>query len=696
MSIEDAPADGEADRVSREEQLRSAIEQSWPAFQRISEQREVVWLGFDAGAFTLETDASRSAEDEAQTGEAQTGAGELPVALGEPEGRRTSLGAALEQALRKAAARPLSGVVILSDGRSIDEPSRAALRALQADRVPVHVVPLGSEEPVGDIAIARVDAPDAAFVEDLTPIRVQVERLGGAGDAGATIRLVEEETDIVLDEQRVDPDQLDQPGGAAVTLSHRAVDPGERTWRVEVVSEGPDLIAGNNASILAIDLIDRPLRVLYIDGYPRWEQRYLKNLLLRENSIDSSNLLLAPDRAPSQESDTEIIALPDSPERWAEYDVVVLGDVQADVFTETQLEDLREHIATRGAGLLWIGGEGATPEAWWTTPLADLLPFSRGGVSVATGEPALVTPEPLAEQLGVLMLGGVEGGWPQELARADTGWSLLRWRQRVEPDALKPTAEAIASAAPLGAGDLPVMDARSPLIMSMRYGAGRVLYVATDEIWRWRYGRGEILFERFWLQLVRLLGRDSVSRAGVAAQLAAEPSRALVDQPVRIALELLDQSLVELGLGSAPVTIERIDEDEQAGEEELTLRAEDAEGRSFATTWLPTLAGTYRVRAAAPALAGLGLETQIEVSLADDELRRPETDHELLARLSEQTGGQVLTPATLAGVESVLPNRRVRQVTETTEALWDTPLALLIVLLLLTTEWVGRRLIRLI
>jgi len=692
MQIADAPTEA-GGRTTREEQLRSAIGEAWPAFERMSEQREVVWLGFDAGAFTLDREDAEQ-PPASETAEERANAESAPLALGEPGGRRTNLGAALEHALRRAAARPLSGVVVLSDGRSGDEPSRSALRALQADRAPVHVVPLGSAEPVGDVAIARIDAPDAAFVEDLTPIRVRVERLG-AGDGGAVARLVDERTGITLDEQRIEAGALDEAGGASVTLTHRASDPGERAWRVEIEAEGADLIAGNNAGVFGIELIDRPLRVLYIDGYPRWEQRYLKNLLLREDSIDSTNLILTPDRAPSQESDTEIASLPDSPERWAEYDVVILGDVQADVFTTAQLEDLREHVATRGGGLLWIGGEGATPESWWATPLADLLPFSRGQASAAS-EPALVRPEPLAEQLGVLLLGGLDSTWPAELASAQTGWSLLRWRQIVDPAGLKPTAETIASAAPLGGGDRPDLEARTPLVMSMRYGAGRALYVATDEIWRWRYGRGELLFERFWLQLVRLLGRDSVSRSGVAASLAAEPSRATIDQPVRIALELLDQSLVELGLGRAEVTIEREDAGLEEGRTELTLRAEDEEGRFFATTWLPTRAGTYLVRTTAPSLAGLGLETQVEVSLADDELRRPETDHELLARLSERTGGQVLTPATLASVESILPNRRVRSVTETSEALWDTPLALLAVLVLLTGEWVGRRLIRLI
>ena len=64
----------------------------------------------------------------------------MPVELADPVGRRTDLNRAIEQALKKAAARPLSGVVVLSDGRSIDEPSRALLRRLEAEKIPVFTV----------------------------------------------------------------------------------------------------------------------------------------------------------------------------------------------------------------------------------------------------------------------------------------------------------------------------------------------------------------------------------------------------------------------------------------------------------------------------------------------------------------------------------------------------------------------------
>ncbi|MCB9838532.1 MAG: hypothetical protein H6813_04270 [Phycisphaeraceae bacterium] len=686
MTIPDAPAETAGARETRERQLRDAIEQSWPQWREIAGSRILVWLGFDAGAYELAHASDTTGPDETLTTDA-------PPQLGVPDGRRTNLAAALDQALRRAAARPVSAVVIFSDGRSIAEPSRAAIRQLQAERIPVHVVPLGSDGAVGDLAIAAARGPGVAFVDDVAPVQVELERLG-AGDFTGVVRMTDAATGLLLDEQRIDSDKPAE----TITLTHTPTETesADALWIVELIPDTPDLVATNNRATVPIRLVDRPLRALYIDGRPRWEARYLKNLLLREKSITSSNLLLAPDRRYTQESDVEIAQLPGSVEEWAEYDAVILGDVVPAVFTKKQLEDLREHIAIRGAGLLWIGGEQATPDAWWDTPLADLLPFTHAAGEIAPStDPVLMSPTPLAQSLGVLRLAlDNADAWPAQLTNPDAGWSALRWWQRIKPESLKPATEVLAWLSSVANPN----DA-APGALLMRFGAGRIAYIPTDEIWRWRYGRGEALPERFWIQIIRLLGREGLARAGQSAILTATPDSAEVEQPVRIQLELVDQALVDLDLGAVVVTITRKPEpgdDEAPTPTELTLRADSADSRTFATIWTPNEPGDWTIHTAESAINTLGLEESIKVALPDDETRHPETDHELLARISEQTEGRVLAISDLADLPQALPNRQTRIVHEIAEPLWDTPLALILVITLLTLEWMGRRLIRLI
>lgn len=625
----------------------------------------------------------------------------------------------------------------MSDGRSADEPSRAVMRRLEQERVPVFAVPLGAAEPLADLAVREVDSPRLAFVRDAVPIQVDLEQIGGeSAGVGAVAELIDQDTGEVLDSRPVEwHSGVDGAEGqsstrtARVTLTTRPTRAGTSKWSVRVrpaggAVQGGDLIEANNRAEVAIELVDRPVRVLAVDGYPRWESRFLRTLLVREESIAAAALLLAPGRRYLQEGAITMDSLPRSPEEWSQFDLFIIGDVYPGVFAPEQLAQLRDRVAVGGAGLIFIGGDGSMPGAWKSTPLADLLPFTLAeGVGVTTrtggglptfGGPVLMRPLAAAERLGVLRLADVPGAdgmyWPRVLSDPATSWANLYWAQRIDPAILKPTAEVLAVAEPADAAS--DANGTTPLVLSMRFGAGRVLYVATDEIWRWRYGRGEFLPERFWLQLVRLLGRESLARSGKPALLELSPRRGEVDRPAQIELSLMDQAMVQAAPATMRVRITREgnvadDRAASAPEEpvstELTLtptgerRPGGAGARSFATTWLPTVSGRYRVEAIDPLIAASGgLAVRGEVWQADDELRMPQTDHAALARLAEATGGKVLSATELGQVSKLLPNRRLKLSGDPdVETLWDTPLALLLVVIFVTAEWAGRRLLKL-
>jgi len=727
LSVADAPPLGpgsaDAGPEARERQLRSLLESAAPTFRQLGAERVLVWLGFDASAYELPVSK-------------ETGT----PSLAEPTGRRTDLNRAIEQALRKSAARPLAGVVVFSDGRAVEPPARSLLRRLEAEKVPVFTVALGSPTSLPDLSVRRVEAPRTGFVKDSVPVQVELERSGPPAAQGesAIVELIDEATGAVMDARPLVWDQAGPAGPAGtagtadsgeqikrLTLRSTAAIAGSGKWNVRIrpaPGSPADMVASNNASDFSIDLLDRPLRVAYFDGYPRWEYRYIKNLLVREESISSVVMLLAPGRRYLQEGTVILDSLPRTGEEWAKFDVIILGDLWPGVFTREQLELLKQRVSIAGAGLIFIGGEGSTPGAWRTTPLADLLPFALSE-SLAGGTaglerfdgPVTLAPTPGADRLGVLRLSDQPDEksqlyWPPELSDPSAGWSQLYFVQRIDPATLKPAAETLAIARPVS-GNQPA----SPAVLSMRYGAGRVLYVATDEIWRWRYGRGERLPERFWIQMVRLLGRESVSRSGRPAIIEVLPERAEVDQPVRVQLTLTDQALIE----SAPPTIKVRIAPGGGGREgdgpqvtELTLTAEatrsgDAAAsrvggtRVYATTWVPTQPGRFVASSTDPALSGSAaptgdVSTRVEVWQPDDELRRPQTDHALLAALSQATGGQALTASQLSQLPRLLPSRSVKLAGDPeVHTLWDTPLALLLVLLLLTLEWVGRRLLHL-
>ena len=664
MLVEDDLPTGESRRRSRDEQLRALLGGSAEAFESIAERHDLAWFGFGGDVSTL------SIED-----------GSAIPSLGGADRPRTRIGRSIASALDAAQGASISSIVLLSDGRSDDPPSRELLRRLGEEGIQVFAVPLGSGEPLGDLAVREVEAPVRAFMRDEIPVEVRLASSGSRGFEGVEVRLVDEATGEVLATRTVDRDSMEGP----IVLAAKPERAGTLRWRVEVSSgeASGDLVAENDARSFEVEVVDRPLRVLYIDGYPRWEYRYLKNLLVREPSIESSVMLVSADRDFAQEGNLPLARLPRSPEEFAAYDLLVLGDVPAGFFSPEQQEMMRELVAARGAGLLVIGGPRFAPRSWEGTPLAEMLPFSGPLALASIDRDVSMRPSESARRLGVLGWAADEaGGFPEEVSEQQTQWARLRWAQAIDPDRLKPAAETLAES-----------EAGEPLLVRMRYGAGQSMHLATDETWRWRYGRGETLQERFWIPLLRLLGRDAIASGGSAIRLRAAPASLALGDRATIELEIEDARALDFDLASVAVSIEQ--DGARVGEIDLPRTADGL----HAAAWAPESTGTFTMRIAESELLRLGAagaECQIEVVRPDDEWRTPEADHEALRALAESTGGAVVdpVPASLATLPSRLPDRSVVVPIPIVEPIWSSPLALIVALLLLSAEWIGRRMLR--
>ncbi|MCA9303059.1 MAG: hypothetical protein KC996_02950 [Phycisphaerales bacterium] len=656
---------------TRDTQLRAMLENAAEPWTTLAATKRVVYFGFNDRATPLSTQ-------------------DIPGDIAPLGGRGSNIAGAIRTALDTNTASPIAGIVLVSDGQSTDTIDPELLNQLASARIPVFPVALGSTEPVRDLAITRIQTPDLVFADDRVPIRVDlswtgIENASPQGDQQpTTLDLVDHSTGQTIRSIKIDPADFAQTGEHQYTLLHELNAPGENTLDVVLrTANTADLNADNNTGSVTIRVADRPLRVLYIDGYPRWEQRYLKNLLTREDSIAGTAMLLAPDRHYVQDGDVLISRVPTSADEWSPYDVVILGDVRAELFTPEQLEGLREHIADHGAGLLWIGGPSATPSSWFATPSAGLLPMTPGvqGIDV-WDQPVTMGSTPEADRLGILQLD--ETGWADRLSDPSTGWSQLRLVQRIEHSELKPAAAVLAEAYPIdGSADT------TPAVLTMRYAAGRVGYVATDEIWRWRYGRGEALPERFWLPMIRMLARGSVARGSTPALLRVSPSTPEPLSPVQISVELLDQSLIDTMPSVLEASITRM-----GAEDTPTTVSLAGDGPLRLGSWIPSEPGHYRVSLSDAALVSVSAQTLVLES--SDERRSLDTDFALLDELAGRTDGQSVPPSEFGSIPELLPNRaRVTALPPNRVPLWNRPLVLALLVLLVTTEWIARKALRL-
>ncbi|MFM7259828.1 MAG: hypothetical protein ACKO3W_04415 [bacterium] len=680
MSIKDAPGG-----ITRDEQAVAVLDAVRPTLTRIARTKDIEYVGFAGGVFTLQREADGASRTRALDADADTELIGGPL-LGVSSGERTDLDIALRQSLARAAGRPVSGVLLLSDGRSASPVSADALEAFERDSIPVHVVALGSAARLGDAAIVGVSVPGRAFVRDRVPVEVRVDRGGVVGEV--VVRLVDVSTGAEI-ARKIVPDGADGVNGSGsgemtVVLDGASDDAGSRAWRVEIVSERPDLVQENDRSDVAVEFIDRPLRVLYIEGSSRWEYRYLKNLLMRERDIESSIMLLSADRDFAQEGNMPISRLPRTREEFSKYDLFIIGDVPSGFFSPDQLAILRSEVADRGAGLLWIAGDRNTPSSWESTPLADLMPLKPPFALDARTGASAITPTSAAERLGVLRLSDEEDGWPDALVDPAIRWSKFRFVQLVPRARVKPTAEVLATAD----GTTANAEEPTPVVMRMRFGAGDIVYVATDEIWRWRYGQGERLPERFWIPIVRLLSRESIAQGEARARLSVAPVRLAPGESAVVSLRIVDEESAARSPATVPVEV-RDTGGNPVARIELTRDEEDA-----SAFYVPERTGRFIAIAEDPAFGRV--ETPFEVVRDDDELRRGDADHASLAEIARRTGGRILDANSVRGLAEVLP-LRARETDESTErTIWDTWPALAMFLGLLAIEWSGRRLLRLV
>ncbi|MBL4698746.1 MAG: hypothetical protein JKX70_07920, partial [Phycisphaerales bacterium] len=515
------------------------------------------------------------------------------------------------------------------------------------------------------------------------------------------LQLIDHATGEVLDSSVIEPTNLGldpQEDTQWVTLSHTPTSVGNRQYDVVVSSTTGsiqwDINQSNNIATVELLVVDRPMRVLYVDGYPRWEHRYLKNLLLRERSIVSSSMLLASSRRYVQEGDELISSLPATLEDWEPFDVIILGDVRPGLFSQQQLDSLLEHITTHGAGVLWIAGPSATPSAWLDSSISPLLPMhsDAGGSQTiihAWDSPVTMRSTDEADRLGILGLNADRDGWFDRLSDPATGWSKLQWAIELDESSLKPGVSILARAQTAQSGTNTGQG--SPIITMMRYGAGRSIFVGTDEIWRWRYGRGEDLPERFWLPLIRTLGRGTIDRRAASARLSISPTDPIPGQPTQITMRLFDQSLIDSMSNEVRVEIRSALETDEP--QTVVLRGS---GDARVGTWIPDQPGRFEAKPMGLDLELSSLTARARVLDGSDEKRMLDTDHAALAEITAWSGGSMVSAANFDTIPSMLPNR-MRSISSAPKrsSLWDRPIVLIILVLLLSSEWIGRRALRL-
>lgn len=607
-----------------------------------------------------------------------------------PDESRTNLGRAIRQVLRETQGRRVAGVVVISDGRQTEPVEiEPVLAQASARSIPVYAVAAGSTIVRCDAAMTSVWSPEEVFVRDTVSVQYRATLTGIANQTDLTVELRDEATGTLLASanRQFHPPQAEMEGD----LQFKPDRVGQIGLVVRIVPLPGERNIENNEARTTLLAHDEKIGVLYVESYPRFEYRYLKNLLLREPNIESSCLLLEATPGFPQEGTLPIRRFPRSVEELRAYDVVILGDVdpRGDWLSPVQQSMLVDFVSLDGGGLIFLAGERNMPRSLRQTPLEKLLPVEidprfTGRHDVSLTEPFLPrrTPE---GRLSTLLRLEADEVRNEHTYSAMPGFIWYAVVAGVRPGA---TVLAVHPTARVEAGEL-------PMAVLGRFGVGRTFYSGTDEWWRWRQYSGDIYYDTIWLQIIRTLARGKKLGCTNPWRLETDQRRYELGDEVRVRLSLQDDSPAAQ-LPEAVITV-RDASNLLVGR--LSLRPPPGTNQLWQGEFVPRSSGNLSLTASAPHVPGRfgtagsrTLTRSITVAPHDPEQARLEADHELLRLVAGRTGGSFYQLSDdLKQLAAVLADRSVQIADDVEEPIWDTWLILILLFVLLSTEWALRR-----
>ena len=621
----------------------------------------------------------------------------------QPDGISTDIAGAISNILREAKGRRLSAIVLVSDGAATQAGRlNEVLDEAAARQIPIFPIRIGSPTAPLDIALQSVLAEQSVFVNDRLSVQARLTAQGLVEPVSVDVRLIDDRTDTVVDSRQasIDPKQMPTTVELHVTPTRR----GLTTYRVEVGTLPAEVTADNNTESVEVHVLDNELRVLYCEGYPRYEYRYLKNALLREKTIQLSVLLIEADERFVQEGTDPMRRFPESPEELNRFDVVIFGDVdpRGGWISVAQMKMLLDFVGNAGGGFALIAGERAAPHRYLGTPLEKLIPvridpsfLGRYSSALSKGFRSRLTPNGLRSQIFV---GAVDSDTHQGEGIAEQSRANLYWFART----LGPMPGAtVLSEHPTVHTDSGAM----PIVVTGHYGAGKLFFQATDDTWRQRRGSGEFTHDTYWVQVTRSLARGLRLSQTRRLTLRADHSTYAYAAPVRAHARIHDAQLLAAQGETIEVTAEEKDSKQRArrdrraaGNRRFLLHRLSADANEFEGTWVPPHPGNYTLSVSdfSPNPGESVPTVSLRVERPNLESKSRQADHALLERLADASGGRVIELDQLTEVLGTIANRSVRIPDDVVEPLWDSKLVFGLFALMISMEWVSRKIMGLL
>lgn len=633
----------------------------------------------------------------------------------QPTGLETRIGDAVVQVVNQERGGPFSGILLVSDGAN-NEGTAPADAARMAREVGARIVTigLGSDEQPQSVRIVDLEAPAKAYPGDEFQLRGYIQGFGmpnkmvtlqvASGTLDENGQFREEAI-----EKASDPIQLGKDGEVIpVDFQITPESVGTRAYQLRIVSSSEtDLDQSDNQRVVKVQIIEQRNRVLLLAGGPTREFRFLRNQLFRDKDVELHVLLQTGEPGISQESDELLFEFPDDPTvLFEEYDCIVAFDPDWSRLSLDQIELLERWVGEKAGGLIVVAGPIYTPK--WASlrrgdPSIDIIKdlhpvtfFSRGtsiGLGRFGSETArklVLTPE----------------GQKAEALRLDPAADVSNHIWQQFPGVYG--YFAVSGVKPGAANWIDVeaetrsLDGKLPVYMASHfYGAGRVIFLGSGEMWRIR-SMDVGYFETFYTKLIRYASQGRLARDSSRGLLLVSAERVSLGETVEVRAFLTDAQ-------HNPLTDPQLDARlilPDGTEQTLLLRQlpEFEEGQ-YAGQFTPLQDGEYRIEVTLP---GGGedslLVREVRARIPDREIAKPQRDDAVLTAFSSETGGQSIVGiadlmdsknlSALVGSDVLPPRDMYTALPDLTDRLFQEQLRgwlLAFIVLALSVEWIQRR-----
>ncbi len=613
--------------------------------------------------------------------------GEMPTSLqAQADAPITNLDSTLREALGSSA--PGTALVVLSDGQhnAAGSPEEFAT-AMKEVGVPVFTIGFGTEVPPPDLSVLNVITAESVFAQENLQGRVIVQDSLPAGTP-AQVRV--SSAGKVLWEQSFSSEGKGErrfdfsfPVKALPPAQASERDQTLRLLHVNVAVQGErsnlEKTRANNSREVALHLLTKKRKVLILDGRPRWETRYLHNHFDRDDRWEAK--LIFDDYSARPEEGAMQKNFPKTREDLLSYDLVILGDVAPERFSSIQRDWLIEFVEKRGGGLILIDGVRGSLQGWQKGETAALVPVAWTGKMAGAQAFTWQLTTDGERQPGLRLSDSPSANaslWP----------TLPEMRWTAGTEAL-PGSLVLANLKPEKS------DRLLPACVFRQVGAGAVLYLATDDLWRWRYQVADLYHQRLWMQIAAWIAAPPFQAENNTLSIGTDRLRYTPGEQseIRVRVRNPQGELVSTG---EPRAFLLLDGKEVAT---LPLEADPTHFGIFRAQTPPLRAGSYEIAIAESASAP---RSNLRLSLRVADAGNPEwatltMNRPLLESMANASGGRFLREEQAATeLPNLLQSIDRKQVTVKETLLWSSWWWFGAVIVLLTIEWLMRKRLKLV